>query len=165
MCVHPSPFDEGQLESRSRSKFASELFHFPSHWIPFHSMSSLSLSLSPLPVLAKECANISSPALLAITSSLQRPPADIRPIAIYVSCHFKHSISPSRPYLRRHEILTFRSWSHHWWWQSKPPISLGMSNLNLPHTSQEPPPTHTLGCLGTSLIGHFPGAQCCRPVQ
>ena len=23
------------------------------------------------------------------------------------------------------------------------PISLGMSNLNLPHTSQEPPPTHT----------------------
>lgn len=135
--------------------FPLDLFHL--HIFPF--------SLSPLPVLAKECANISSPALLAITSSLQRPPADIRPIAIYVSCHFKHSISPSRPYLRRHEILTFRSWSHHWWWQSKPPISLGMSNLNLPHTSQEPPPTHTLGCLGTSLIGHFPGAQCCRPVQ
>ena len=122
-------------------------------WIPFHSKASLSLSLSPLPVLAEECANISSPALLAITSSLQRPQADIRPIAIYVSRHLKHSIRPSQDEILNPTCIELVA-----------PISLGMSNLNLAHTSQDPPPTHADGCLGTSLIGHFPGAQCCRPV-
>ena len=30
MWVHQSPFDEGQLQSESRSKFTSKLFSFPS---------------------------------------------------------------------------------------------------------------------------------------
>ena len=79
-------------------------------WIPFHSIASLSLSLSPLPVLAEECANISSPALLAITSSLQRPQADIRPIAIYVSRHLKHSIRPSQVEIFNPTLVDMKSW-------------------------------------------------------